>query len=195
MGVMASRSSGHSFAERDRDRIEDDWSAWWAGELERPLVIIEDYVPPPGVPVSDPVDWYHVLPWRFPMGTPADRVLDDYERFLSARRYYGDALPRWWPNFGPGIAAGFLGCDVHVELDTVWFTPVEETDIGDLHLTYDAENTWWRWVKELTVTAEGARTIVREIGGRGFAFCIEQFMGREEAQAFVRSLAAEGAGA
>ena len=46
---------------------------------------------------------------------------------------------------------------------------------------------------QLYVTAEGARTIAREIGGRGFAFCIEQSMNREEADAFIRLLASEDA--
>jgi hypothetical protein len=29
------------FSESDWERIERDWSTWWAGELERPLVVLE----------------------------------------------------------------------------------------------------------------------------------------------------------
>jgi len=46
---------------------------------------------------------------------------------------------------------------------------------------------------QLYVTAEGARTIVREIGGRGFALHIAEWMNQEDAEAFVRLLAAEDA--
>jgi 5-methyltetrahydrofolate--homocysteine methyltransferase len=46
---------------------------------------------------------------------------------------------------------------------------------------------------QLYVTPEGARTIVREIGGRGFAFHIAQWMNREEAEAFIHLLASEDA--
>ena len=46
---------------------------------------------------------------------------------------------------------------------------------------------------QLHVTPEGARTIVREIGGRGFAFHIAQWMNREEVKAFIHLLASEDA--
>ena len=143
----------HNFTDQDWDRIEGDWSAWWAGELERPMVMIEEHAPPPGADMPDLADWFRILPAHFALGAPASQVLDYYEIFLSARCYYGDAWPRWWPNFGAGIAAGFLGCDVYAEPDTVWFSPSEEVAAADMHLAYDAENEWWRWVKELTVAA------------------------------------------
>jgi 5-methyltetrahydrofolate--homocysteine methyltransferase len=47
---------------------------------------------------------------------------------------------------------------------------------------------------QLSVTPEGARTIVRELGGRGFAFHIGYLMDRDEAQDLLRVLAAEDAG-
>jgi hypothetical protein len=47
MGIEA------QFAEEDWARIEASWSAWWAGELERPLVMIEGLEPPPGITISN----------------------------------------------------------------------------------------------------------------------------------------------
>jgi hypothetical protein len=44
---------------------------------------------------------------------------------------------------------------------------------------------------QLYVSAEGARTIVRVLGGRGFAFHIQEAMGPSEAEDFLRCLAAE----
>ena len=29
------------FTDDDWDRIEKDWSAWWEGEIDRPMVMIE----------------------------------------------------------------------------------------------------------------------------------------------------------
>ena len=29
------------FSERDWQNLNDNWRAWWAGELDRPLVMIE----------------------------------------------------------------------------------------------------------------------------------------------------------
>jgi len=42
----------------------------------------------------------------------------------------------------------------------------------------------------LFVTAEGAMTIVRELGGRGFAFQIGELMSQERAAEFLTALAA-----
>lgn len=142
------------FTDQDWERIERDWTAWWEGDLKRPMVVIEDQVPPPGIAPTDLSGW-DILPARFPMDVPADKVLDHHEIYLQSRRYYGDAWPKWWPNFGAGIAAGFLGADVHAEWNTVWFKPTEETNLEDLSLAYDADNVWWRRVRELTVAAVG----------------------------------------
>jgi hypothetical protein len=124
------------FHEEDWARVQGAWDAWWAGELERPLLMIEDVEP------SAEIDILNLGPpaSSFPLDMPVDELLDYYQVRLEAKCFYGDAWPRWWPNFGPGIVAGFLG----------------------------------------------ARTIVRELGGRGFAFYILQPMPRAEAESFLR---------
>ncbi len=137
------------FTDQDWERIERDWTAWWAGDLDRPLVVIEDAEPPPGITLSNIHNlWYPAS--NFPLDMPADEVLDHYQVRLEAKRFYGDAWPKWWPNFGPGIIAGFLGAQVHSTPDTVWFDPTEQTRIQDLQVRYDPDNVWWRRVQELT---------------------------------------------
>jgi hypothetical protein len=44
---------------------------------------------------------------------------------------------------------------------------------------------------QLYVSPQGARTIVQELGGRGFAFYIEQQMPRPEAEDLIQTLVAE----
>jgi 5-methyltetrahydrofolate--homocysteine methyltransferase len=129
------------FTERDWERVERDWTAWWMGELERPLVMIES------------VDQFEVWASDFPLEVSADEVLDHVQARLETTRFYGDAWPKWWPNFGPGIAAGFLGAQVHCVPGTVWFKPAPDANEGgieDLHPAYDADNVWWQRVRELT---------------------------------------------
>ncbi len=47
---------------------------------------------------------------------------------------------------------------------------------------------------QVYVSNQGARTIARELGGRGFAFYIMSFIGsRDEADSFLRVLAEEDA--
>jgi 5-methyltetrahydrofolate--homocysteine methyltransferase len=94
------------FAQQDWERIERDTMAWWAGELDRPLVWLT---------ASDPLPAYP--PYRYmsnyPLEMPASELLDQYEPLLNAAHFYGDAFPNLWINFGPGIMAGFLGSLVH----------------------------------------------------------------------------------
>jgi 5-methyltetrahydrofolate--homocysteine methyltransferase len=141
------------FSGKDWERIERDWSAWWAGELERPLVMIENQVPHPEAFLLDLEPWEEIPASSFPLEWPVEAVLDYYEKRLEGRRFYGDAFPKWWPNFGPGIVAGFLGAQVHCAVDTVWFEPAQGGSISGLQLTYDATNPWWRRVQELTRAA------------------------------------------
>ena len=138
--------------------------AWWAGELDRPLVWLVGY---------DLSTWeggrprYHYLS-NYPLDTPAEAVIDAYEPVFAAARYYGDAFPAWWVNFGPGIMAGFLGARVHSvsePQETVWFSPPDGDGadgrfIGELALAYDPDNVWWRRVQDVT------RAMVERWGGQ-----------------------------
>jgi len=158
------------FTEEDWARIERDWNAWWAGELDRPLVMIEEQVSTQHEWLPDLVPWEDLLTSSFTLDTPADAVIDYYQCRLEARRFHGDAFPKWWPNFGPGIVAGFLGAQVQCAPDTVWFEPPGQTSINDLHPAYEAENAWWRRVQELTrlaVARWGSQVVVghTDLGG------------------------------
>jgi len=137
------------FTAQDWERIERDWTAWWAGELDRPMVVIENIEFPPDTFLPQA----HVFTANFPLDMPADEVIERCQAYLECTRFYGDAWPRWWPNFGPGIMAGFLGAQVHPVPETVWFEPSIIVDIHDLHVAYDADEPWWQRVRELTRTA------------------------------------------
>ncbi len=145
-----------NFKAEDWARIDRDYAAWWTGELERPLVylaVTESY------PGPKPLGYLS----NYPLDMPADAVVDRIAPALAATRYYADAYPYFWLNFGPGILAGFVGCAVHSVIEpseTVWFSPHGPTDLADLALAYDPDNAWWRRVQEV------ARAFARRYAGQ-----------------------------
>jgi hypothetical protein len=131
------------FSDADWQRIARDWGAWWAGELERPMVVIE--VPDPDLDA----DTSQLTKWG--LDTPIDQVIDNWQRILEATTWLGDAFPKWWVNFGPGTLAAFLGSRVSWTPDTTWFWPLPGVDsLAELHPTLDPANPWWLRVREMT---------------------------------------------
>ncbi len=152
------------FTPADWLRIERDWKAWWAGELARPLVVIEAHAPGP--------DWasYSEFVTRFPPETPIAQVLDYFEPYLASTHLYGDAFPRWWPNCGPGVAAAFLGSDLEFAAGTTWFKPLNLKSLADLQPVFQPDNFWWQRVQMLTQSAVerwGGRIVIghTDLGG------------------------------
>jgi 5-methyltetrahydrofolate--homocysteine methyltransferase len=141
------------FTEGDWERVERDWTAWWAGELDRPVVILEGLDLPPGENLATVPNLAYETEYsasNFPLDMAVDDVLDQFQVGLEARRFYGDAFPRWWPKFGAGVMAAFLGAETRLMPDTVWFGPFEQMSIEDLHLAFDADNCWWQRVVAFT---------------------------------------------
>lgn len=151
------------FTEPDWQRIQRDWNAWWAGELERPLLTLEVTQPNPDH------DWSHLSKWG--LDTPVDQVLDNAQRILEATAWLGDAYPKWWVNYGPGTMAAFLGSGLSYTPDTTWFWPLKDVhSLSDIHPVYDPANPWWRRVLEVTrraVERWGEQVLVgtTDIGG------------------------------
>jgi 5-methyltetrahydrofolate--homocysteine methyltransferase len=136
-----------AFQDEDWGRIEQDWNAWWVGELERPLVVLETLMP-----MDDLGDWSQYT--KFGLDTPVDVIIDNWQRILEATRWHGDAYPKWFVNYGPGVMAAFQGSKLTWTPDTTWFWPLEGVDrLEDIHLRYDAVNPWWLRVQDITRAA------------------------------------------
>jgi hypothetical protein len=130
-------------------RIQDTSRLWWAGELDRPLITIPLMGRDPGRPEPPPVslaDMYN------PSVTP-ESIVDRWDYELSCVKYVGDTFPHMWPNFGPGVLATALGGIATPSTDTVWFHPMEQLDITDIHFQYDHESTAFKRMKDIYKTA------------------------------------------
>lgn len=136
------------FTPRDWERIKEHWTAWWHLEIDRPMVVI-NASEWQGKWIIQQHDGWDQAKGVFAI----DALLDYYQEQLESEEFYGDSWPRWWPNFGPGIVAGFLGAQVRADERTVWFDPPGETSLAELELKFEVENFWWRWVKALTAAA------------------------------------------
>lgn len=135
------------FTENDWSRIVLDWTAWWNGDLNRALIVLETLAP-----MNDPGDWSQFT--KFGLLTPEDAIIDNWQRILESTRWHGDAYPKWWVNFGPGVMAAFQGSNPTWTPDTTWFWPLEGIkSLKDIHLRYNAENPWWLRVKAITKRA------------------------------------------
>jgi len=125
--------------------IKRDWTAWWAGELERPIIQFGTWDQRSNR-TQDEYTKYFLLE------KPVNEVLDYYQAKIEATNFYGDALPVWFPPFGPGILAGFLGGYVRPtpEQCTVWFESPKPVPFESLHFVFNPDNIWWKRVLELT---------------------------------------------
>lgn len=150
------------------ERIREDYAAWWAGKLDRPLMQISAWgFPSDRAPSTTP--YKHFLP-TYGLDVAADAIIDAYDYGLSATRFFGDAFPTSWLNFGAGSAAAYLGADLDAKPDTVWFHPREKRSIESLDFDYDPANVWLERTKEIGAAAarrwEGSVQIaMADLGG------------------------------
>ena len=69
-----------NFTEQDWERIKLDWTVWWEGELDRPMVILET--------VNTMFAGKEVFTREFMLEKPVDEVLDIYQQTANKRRKY-----------------------------------------------------------------------------------------------------------
>ena len=134
------------FTEQDWEQIRRDWSAWWAGELERPLVMLSN-----PVRSRDPLE----LTEAFLRDWPIEQILDYYQTRLANTELFGDAWPKWWPFYGAGVLAAFLDAKLLCapEEGTIWFEPTRVRPVRELELAFTEQNPWWQRILQLTQAA------------------------------------------
>lgn len=122
-------------------KIIEDAKKWWDGTLGRPLIQARLK--------KDVKTDFHFFQSFYPLDVPAEKVIDDCEQYLNSFEYLGDAFPHFFPNFGAGVIAAFLGAGLTNGENTVWFHPPHDNQIKDIHFEYNPENKWFLRVKNV----------------------------------------------
>ena len=132
------------FSHTQWQRIREDYTAWWDGELERALVIpLVDPLP------SESADLSIFMP-NWPQDWSDDQVVETVSRTIAAQPLYGDAFPMYFINFGAGVGAAFTGASLRATPETVWFNPPERHELEDLVIHFDRGNRWWQRIRHIT---------------------------------------------
>lgn len=131
------------FDECNWERLEQNWMAFWRGELTRPLVLLA--CSDPAIP---PVPHKREFLPQYGLQMSAEEILAIETADLERQYFIGDSFPKFWLNFGPGSIAAYLGSNVQVAEHTVWFQPLD-TALPEWPLRVDRENVWFRRVHEI----------------------------------------------
>ena len=73
-------------------------------------------------------------------------VLDNFESRLPDLFFGGEAIPSFFPNYGPGIMAAVFGVIPKYQTRTMWFsrpTPVDEIVALLENVKLNADNQWY----------------------------------------------------
>ena len=136
--------------EADRwKKIKEDYTLWWEGKLERPLikaVVKSAYAPDRKAPKAPLLSMRTCNQLQY---TP-EEVVDALDYELSQCEFLGDAFPFLdFAAFGPGALAGFCGAGLDNSTGGVWYFPKEKMSLDKLHIRYDPENVWARRIKDI----------------------------------------------
>ncbi len=129
------------FSNQQWNKIRSDSDLWWQGKLDRPLIQVR-LNKRPDVKMFNFQSFY-------PLEVPPGKILDDWEIQLDATEHMGDAFPRVWPNFGPGVIAAFLGAELNNGQETVWFEPQQIKPIGEIDFSFSTDNKWYRRIRDI----------------------------------------------
>ncbi|WP_395017236.1 hypothetical protein [Robinsoniella peoriensis] len=117
------------FSKERWSETEKNYSAWWKGELGRPLfkVTVKHAFEPerkkPPVPLLSQKTCHDFQ-------YSAEELIDALDYELSQSEFLGDAFP--FVNmaaFGPGSLAGFCGARMDNSTGSVWYFPEERKEI------------------------------------------------------------------
>ena len=156
----------------DIEEAKERMSAWWEHEIiDRP--VISYYIPRKRGALGGYLDAIG-QDWTLAQNYDnIDIALDGFEKRTEKTMFCGEAIPSYFPNYGPGIVAAVFGVKPKFETETVWFSrPTEPENIIPLleSAKLNKNNEWYsRLVRVTEKAAERAKknyqVSITDIGG------------------------------
>jgi hypothetical protein len=145
-------------------RYDDfDWSAarqaheaWWAGELDRPLVLLSGPTPE----AASLPEWLSYIPAYGDL--PIEQIVDLAEQHMRATWYAGDGYPYLFTNYGAGSMAAYtsLALGQHSEHGGVWFHAATGAPLQQLRIQARTDTPWF------VHTDQYVRAVTQRIGDK-----------------------------
>ncbi len=127
------------------EEAKKDYAAWWRKEFPKPLFCTAVAVEP-----DTPTRWTGWNLAQKPVNI--EENIRDFEHAYGNYRYPLHGFPLLTINLGPGIVASYLGGEVHVRPETVWFDKNPPLRL-DEDIAFDTQSWWYRITRDMTAMA------------------------------------------
>jgi len=146
--------------------------AWWDHEIiDRP--VISYYFSKKRAAIGGYLDALG-QDWRLakkPEGI--EEAIDSFEKNAEKTYYGGEAIPSYFPNYGPGIVAAIFGVEPKFQSETIWFNrPTKSEEIISLleSVKLNQNNEWYSRILRITEYAvkrakENYQVSITDLGG------------------------------
>lgn len=138
------------FEDFNWDKLRTNYELWHQNKLGRPIMPIKVHKE-----TSDRAESpYPHLEFvsAGDLSVTPKQLIDRLDYELSLIEFKGEGYPYVGMHaFGAGVAAAFLGCELHARKETTWFSPVKELPIEQLRFEYNPDNIWLRRVKDVYI--------------------------------------------
>jgi 5-methyltetrahydrofolate--homocysteine methyltransferase len=111
----------------------------------------------------------------------AERMVERFRYYAETHDFLGESFPNISLDFGPGSMAGYVGCEIVFNEDTVWFDHFVENWDDYKDIVYDSENKWLK--KHLKLFKD-----VKELIGDEFLIGIPDIMENIDVLASMRGV-------
>jgi len=133
----------------DWDVVYDGFMNYWAGGCVRGRPLVQMTIPRKGLANPRWYSWWSIVHNLDNLKKPVDAFFAHCEDV----RFFSEAFPSMFINFGAGSMAAFVGATPQIQEHTVWFeTPMEWDKVFE-SLTFNPDNIWWKRTQAITKAA------------------------------------------